>query len=154
MKFKVTKRQIIKALKTEPLLPGSFVHDEHDYDDGNNSRFKNNIKCPVCAVGAILDCSIGNKVEGPKELDEIGHIITMKSGFWSTFGTKTAISAAKDMVDENPLSALSCLFESLMENSDMQTKKGFANAKARNILVNFVRKNFPSKLHLDTNCEY
>lgn len=47
MKYKISKKKVIKAIVTEPLASGRFF-DSLDYkgkDDG---------KCAVCAVGAVL----------------------------------------------------------------------------------------------------
>ncbi len=47
MKYKISKKKVIQAIVTEPLAPGRFF-DSLEYkgkDDG---------KCSVCAVGAVL----------------------------------------------------------------------------------------------------
>lgn len=181
MKLKLTRQQVIKAIKTEPLKSGAYFHEEYlssQIYDGNQwienpekGKFKNNTGCPVCAVGAILDTSLGKK-RSATDLDEIGRFMvgnptveTLTSNE-DHFGTeefisngnyvnvKTLIKVAERRVKERPLSSLSSLFEGLMDREEMQTNLGYANYRARRILVNFIKKNFPTKLVIDTKETY
>lgn len=48
MKYKISKKKVIEALLTEPLGAGSF------FDSPSDTWTKDDGKCGVCAVGAIL----------------------------------------------------------------------------------------------------
>lgn len=173
MKFEVTKKQILKAIKTEPLKAGKYIHySEYSYYLGRNIEEpkydSSKTNCAVCAVGAILDCSLGDKMN-PDELDNMGFKLVP----FPVFDELTYLSEDIEILDSSrhsirkltgvaekavnlghPLSALSSLFEGLMGRRDMVTMEGLANYRARRILSNFVNKNFPSKLTIDTKKEY
>jgi hypothetical protein len=159
MKFQVTKRQIIKAIKTQPLKPGRWVHSSL-----YNLKFKNNVKCPVCAVGAILDMSVGaifNRLDLIcLALDLMTYTHLDNSNFYdgSHFNPRKQdhlIRKAKErLIEGTYLSALSGLYEGLSRIPGMKIKKGFSNAKLRGILIDFVRKNFPDKLTINTANRY
>jgi hypothetical protein len=177
MKFTVTKQQVIKALRTEPLMNEAFIHySQYSHGGGKDAkRFKNNTNCAVCAVGSILDCSLGKKLS-LERLGEIGESITkvacpsdredLDVENESTFsftdisdlnGLKkvASLAAEKGFL----MSGLSMLFEGVMDLDrtgigQYKNLDGTANRKAREILVNFVKKSFPSKLVIDTKKEY
>lgn len=159
MKFSVTKRQVIKAIETEPLLSGTWVHTSEE-----DSKFKNNTQCPVCAVGSILDIGLGKHVS-PSEIDEIGSMLVREATFAccalengqevNTFNTSDLKTKAKELAKKGEyLSALSGLYEGLSQRDEMKTQYGFANNRLRRILINFVKTNFPGKLNIDTRKEY
>lgn len=166
MKFEVTRRQVVKAIKTEPLKGRSWFHDE-EFD---KKDFKNNTGCAVCAVGSILDCSLG-KTHSAEELGYVARqivknptledlnmsmdheeIVSITNG--NEVPVRELIKVATKVSVQDPLSALSSLFEGLMDREEMQTNGGMANYRARRILVNFVKRNFPTKLKLNTKNQY
>ncbi len=171
MKFNVTKRQVIKALNTEPLMGGAFVHSE-DFEEGKNP-YKNNSKCAVCAVGAVMDFTIGKMVDSNK-LDSIARSLTKTCAMndsnleeitGDVYYDKRDLGDAKKVAKKAasmglPMSGLSILFEHLMDvgyysvDKTYRNKNGTANAKAREILINFVKSNFPSTIKIDTKKEY
>lgn len=173
MKFTVTRQQVVKALKTEPLMSGSWIHINRD-DNGvaikDKAKYKNKTGCAVCAVGSILDCRLGNKM-GLEQLARLGSNIVEAptkderyeileddqipdSGGEIDLKYLKALAKAA-MKNKLPMSALSILFEGLMDldYSKYQTQEGLANRKAREILINFVKSNFPTKLVIDTKRE-
>lgn len=164
MKIKLTKAQIVRALQTEPLKAGSFVH----FEEQDVELFKNKTGCATCAVGSLLDCSIGSK-QNAEKVSSIARQLTR----WATFtdfsndpvldGTKSVyrastrelVAAARKIARQgNYLSALSSLFEALSERGNMTTESGLAGYRLVNILVNFVKSEFPNRLVLDTNKSY
>lgn len=181
MKMKVSRRQVILALKREPLYAGAFIHVP-DKDDGSisdmrgrggiqNPQFDNQLGCAMCAVGSILSCGVNPEkfktFDSLRKLNQVGQRIikhaTMRdltsyedkecliNGQDET--TRRLVAAARKEVKATPLSALSSLFEALMDKEEMVTSQGLANYKARRVLVNFVKKNFPATLVIDTKAK-
>lgn len=185
MRIKITRKQILQAIMNEPLKSGKFIHHQDEtierLDNGNfklvpNPEFEKyatNTKCAVCAVGSILDLTLGKKI-APKDLNLIGQAITTVAVFndapragafkeiadrAENFDRRTPVNtllrtARKVARKGKRLSALSSLFESLMEKKDMRTSRGFANKKAREILVKLVKTTFPVTLVLNTENSY
>src|SRR5665213_3182416 len=113
MKMTVTKRQVLKAIQTEPLLTGSFIHTSHI----NRKRFKNNVHCPVCAVESIFSCT-ASKNANANSVDELARSMvgqyTFPSGGDVPFASlREVLEKASEMVNRQPLSALSSLFEAV-----------------------------------------
>lgn len=174
MKISLTKRQVIRALQTEPLMAGSYIHDD-EYDDNGVALapYKNNTGCAVCAVGSLLDCSVGKKFKKSNLLSELGQIgsgittsaVLHDSESWMNDenGTKsfhelsirelTAL-ARKEAKAGRYLSALSGLFEAISDIDGYTTNRGLANYRLVNILVNFVKAEFPGKLVINTRKQY
>ena len=162
MKFTVTKNQIIKAIKTEPLKSGNLYF----IDYANCSDYiNNNTHCAVCVVGSILSFRLGNTYT-PLRLNNIASDLT-KFAFINkltaedrTFDInnqptlRKTIRVAAAHAKKRPLSTLSSIFEYIMRRPGMINDSGYANYKARRIMVNFVKKNFPAKLQLNTSKEY
>lgn len=144
-KVVVTRREIIKALRTEPLQAGTFCtlgqgdhfHCSIDGEVGDSD-------CKVCAVGAIFRSKFK-----PYHLDV--------EYFDDTVSTAVDIAYVlfddKEMVyrklnEKDYLSALSVYFEALVEKK-MKNKalgsRAFVKVTPamRENLVNFVKKNFP-----------
>lgn len=176
MKINLTKRQVIKALRTEPLMAGEFFHkySNYTYDDDGNAieiKYNNNNNCAVCAVGCLLNSSkLGEDVMAGKnklslgKLDQIARNLTEDVVFKDEDGDVMSLSAltvtgvvnmAREKAkDGQYLSALSSLFEALSVRDGYTTSKDLANYRLVNILVNFVKAEFPSKLVLDTKKKY
>jgi hypothetical protein len=147
----VTKRQVLKAIQTEPILPGSFVHTANI----NAKRYKNSVHCPVCAVGAIFSHTSKKGVDA-ESVDALARNTVMQYTFddRSTYydgSLKELLKEAEKIVERHPLSALSSLFEALGNQDRYTTSKGFANLRLRRILAAFVTEYFPEKLVLDTD---
>ena len=148
MKTTVTRRDVLKALRTEPLRGGTYVH----VGSVDSKLFKNNSQCAVCAVGSILDLSIGHKFSA-EEMDSIGCGLVKTPVAMNTELSVKEIVEDATAASQNgyPLSGLSILFEGLFVKSHYRTKGHLANSKLRLRLVKFVKKNFPAKLTFDTD---
>ncbi len=170
MKITLTKRQVIQALQTEPLMSGSYIHNDDVDDNGNvlNQHFKSKTGCAVCAVGSLLDFSIGTK-NNSEELCSIGSSITSSAVFGDSevytdddtgkslyeYSVREVIALArKEAANGRYLSALSSLFEELSNRDGMTTNNGLAGYRLVNILVNFVKAEFPAKLVINTKKRY
>lgn len=157
MLIKITKEEVIQAMKTEPLAAGTFFHNSNlagakcsylTYEV-MQEKYSNNLGCPVCAVGAIIDTKVKEHNISLTDANIISkNIVTIPIGISPEY----LISKGKY------LSALSCLFESTCVpgispalDHKYTTKKGLANYKTRRILIDFVRKNFPTELEIDTD---
>jgi len=169
MKIKLTKRQVIRALETEPLRSGAYVHleqNEGEYDMNGKfikTVYKNNTECAVCAVGSLMDCSIGTK-KTPRQINRIAERLTtfphmrdsddMYVDLRGT-GVRGVIAYARARARNGQyLSALSGLFEALADRKGYTTLDGLAGYRLRNILIQFVKSEFPTKLVLNTEKKY
>lgn len=56
----ITKEQVIKALKTEPLKAGNWITLGRSGPDGEWIEYDDS-SCPVCAVGAVLRNTLDEK---------------------------------------------------------------------------------------------
>lgn len=158
MKITATKAQVIKAMKKEPLFAGSWV------DSDAPMRTKNKIGCAVCAVGGVLEMCM--KRPDAMDIDSIashvvrdGRAFTSKRSVYDSHGNVDYVRyslkelknlAAQYIADGEPLTALSSLFEALADDEKYVNQDGTANRKMREILVNFVKSNFPKKVIIDT----
>lgn len=121
--MKITRRQVINALRTEPLTHGTWV-----YQDGFNGPSKET-ECPVCAVGAVLrKAGLSNY-----EIDQAGNALMDN-------GSVTSDTAVADYLANGLyLNALSCEFESRrIHGKALKATKAF-----RERLITWVKKNLP-----------
>lgn len=143
MKFTVQKEQVIKALMTEPLMPGSFTWPAFE---GYNSGYG----CPVCAVGSIFSSTVSLHHIGPRQADDICcNILHSYSGtddIRLNTRVQTLLSSAKY------LSALSTFFETcaVYHPEKYLDSDELANDVFRKILVDFVQEKFPDSIEIDT----
>ena len=129
MKYKISKKKVIEAICTEPLKAGDFFHGSTKKDNG---------KCSVCAVGAIL-----------------------RKTKQKTFSANDAVEATKDYFTEyelgdayrsgNFLSILSCEFE-WADNEIIFGKHGIDNADdfLRLHCLNIIEAFCPEVLEFET----
>lgn len=119
----VTKKTILKAIATEPLIGGSFVLSA---DDERKD-------CSVCAVGAVL------RRAGMKnsEIYDFGRVM-VDSGPCAN----REESIPEVLKDGEFLHALSLKFEA-------QSDRTGYGKRTRNVLANFVKKHFPHRIKLD-----
>lgn len=125
--YKITKKQVIKALETEPILKAG-----HFFKDDSKT-------CAVCAVGAVLrQCRVtpllsdGNAYDFFASSSDVGYRPYLEDGQNDAF----------DLSESAPLTGLSVLFETLK-------KQKMSNTYIRTELINFVCATFPEVLTLD-----
>lgn len=148
MKFTVTKAQVVRALETEPILPGTFVSSGYD-----KCGYNNNFKCPVCAVGSILSSTRDQHFLDAAEANYyllciVEHYHGCKLDYMDSV-------IGELLAKERWLSALSVLCESisdneLLTNSHKYLDNEFANPEFRKLLIDFVDTNFPQEFEIDT----
>lgn len=136
----VTKEQVIKALKNEPLKPNYWFHTS-DIGTTPNS-------CPVCVVGAVLR-------------NACGVLPTSKCSFLNKFGTcKSVMDGPIDLKEEYlhsrntsettpPLNALSSYFETACI---VAVEAGYLIKEAmpiiREEMINYVNEEFPEDFEI------
>lgn len=135
--YTITKKQVIKALETEPILQaGKFFHT---YEEENKKI------CKVCVVGAVIRQNV-------PELVSVNIWPSNLSSRLNTFGS--FIPRDMDYSDfkeqalrsRHPLNSLSIFFEGLKEIRYMGyvNDEGFLRAE----LVNFVCATFPESFEI------
>ena len=170
MRLNVTRKQVIEALRTEPLRGNKWFHIKMSEITGRaiiDKKMTNNSKCAVCAVGSILDCALG-KTEEANDLNQFASDIVTHAnidGFIGDYNTDIAYGDKKGKKlrstrdpkklfaiatlaskDGMHLSGLSMLFEGLYKQKRFRRKGRIANKRLRDILVKFVKQNFPKRL--------
>lgn len=139
----VTRRTVIKALRTEKLRANNFFHTDNTLS-----------KCAVCAVGAVLRSSLTQ--EQLRDAD----------GYNATRGVYSGCDTEKEVQEKtrceinegNYLGALSVYFESLARRFARKGRGERANleqveavnwtSRRREKLVDFVKKNFPKTIEI------
>jgi len=120
----ITRSEILKAIRTEPLVSGNFVQTE-------NNKEKN---CAVCAVGAVLRIAGQNNTE----IHSFGEQL-MYEGVCSS---QPHYVILEELKERRYLHALSMKFEFYA----FRLGKG---KRTRKLLANFVKKNFPKVIKLN-----
>lgn len=131
----MTRRQVIRALRTEKLAGGYFV-DHYIWNDKKFTSFPSESKdCTVCAVGALLRyCGMSNS----KISDW-----TDKFGDFGAFDPTYIGASTQELLDNKQyLHALSFEFETVVE----KLGKG---KRMREHMVKFVKNNFPKTIKID-----
>ena len=131
--MQVTRRQILRAIRTEKLKPGSFLHEKRIRKGFEEYDYVSDKTCKVCAVGAVL------RVAGVKNelIDSLGYSVCKTSAIDSAGDEEASIQEGDFM------GALSVKFEKLAE-------KHGTGKRTREKLCKFVKDNFPKKVKLDT----
>ena len=131
--MRVTRREILKAIRTEKLQGGAFIQTRSDYpyivDD----------TCKVCAIGAVLR----QKGIPSESIENMAYAITSDDfaiGPDDCFASTNEFEAIKAKAYMN---ALSLRFEKL-------AKKSGTNKKTREALCRFVKRYFPKSIYI--NC--
>lgn len=148
--MKITRAQIIKAIKTEPLEGGQWINRTYDADGYISQLYWDRPadvqECKVCAVGAVLRSCVPGITPN--------RIIDFGSGLYYSDGgigaSATDIRQARDEVrDElalnnpNYILMLSRMFESYWRHyQDDRRQLGYT----RKALVKFVQNNFPKSI--------
>lgn len=133
MKKSITKKQIMRALKDEPLLKRKeWFQSTSDVEGVNFSVLRyNKIDCAVCAVGCVLRAMSFEKWARQRKLSL--NSLGIRAIAFSPLDRVVARSIKENLRRKNYLSALSRYFE---------------GGKTREQCIAFVNKNFPSKLTL------
>jgi len=136
-KRKTTDRKdVLKAIKNEPLATGNWVNE-------SGFSYPNQKKCDVCAVGAVLrQAGFSNY-----DIGDFGEDL-MATGEASAYGDKKQQEKLiRSYLDrENFLHALSIKFEG-------QANRTGTGKRTRDILMKFVKENFPKRIKLEHGLE-
>lgn len=139
MKKTISKRDIIKALQTEPLFPGSWIETGRTTDPN----------CQVCAVGAVLRSAA--KVPGYL-ISDLGNGI-----LWHSYDvapdtesyTVARRKAVRYCKQKAYLAGLSLFFESLWESYPRELYYDEKIKSVRKTLIRFVMTHFPNRISME-----
>lgn len=140
---RVTKARIIKALRTEPLCPGSWISSAYKTIAGKKG-------CTVCAVGAVLRNTLSKKTT-TDELWDVANMAVSDGEFTPIESFQTYRKAKKRAVEElksrpnAEMAALSLYFESLcmIEDDDATFLiRPSKMKKIRALCIEFVQQHF------------
>jgi hypothetical protein len=137
--MRITKQQIIEAIRTEPLSPGFWIQG----DDA---------ACAVCAVGGVLRAAGC----GPEKIRAIGSELV---GVGCVPREEDPYLARRLVSEGQYLAALSCVFEGLaIEHLDLEwcedvldrtlEQRARAGDAAREPLIAFVEETFPDSIEI------
>lgn len=131
--MKITKEQVLTAIKTEPLKAGSFLRA-----DGKPIN-----ECEVCAVGAVMRNVLNNKIEDEDDFHKLCGRVTREQ----------FIDNDVDVLlkNENYLGALSNYFEEMIDCKTWVPGDINLIATQDDIkeLVTFVEENFPEEFEVN-----
>jgi len=149
-RFTLTKKQVIRALKTERLTGGAWVDM---YGALTREEIVNKDNCSVCAVGAVLRHAFEGRITGI-EIDAIGSKL---GGLGRTadlgYASDVIYIIAGQSVKRHPLLGLSQLFETLYFSKYqlygvLGKGRGPKMRALKKGLVTFVKKHFPEKFSI------
>lgn len=120
-KLRITKKQVLKALDTEPLGAGSWI--SKDPEQGI---------CTVCAVGAVLRL----KGQSGSLIERYGN--TLLDSLYIVDSSAGIVDIKESLRDKQYLAALSGKFESMLMESNYPTRRQVTALKK------WVEKNFPT----------
>lgn len=131
--MKITRKQVLMAVRYEPLTSGNWVR----YDDAGKS-------CGVCAVGATLrKCGVVDK-----NISALAcNIFEATNEYTRSFDEPVtdAKLVSKHLSHKNYLAALSCYFEGVVAPKYNITAVNIAPPEAREELATWVEKNIPAR---------
>lgn len=147
----LTKKLIIQALKTEPLKPGSW------FASTKGENFKT---CKVSAVGAVIRHSFTTQQIRTLHVHNRRSLCLAMQPYWRRSLDRSAAgwgaTMMADLVDQqvtaeldkkNYLGALSMWFEFYYQHVE------FKRLGTREGLVDFVRKNFPTRFKVTVDVD-
>lgn len=140
--MKFTRRQIIAALRTEPLEAGQWIKVDDlscsiDFED-NIKAAKSLTNCTVCAVGSVLR---KNTTLSAKQITQRLSLIQAYSEF-NCDSSASMTDIVYLLKNEDYLMALSAYFESTIPDKARYGKRH------RERLVKFVKDNFPTQIEI------
>jgi hypothetical protein len=139
----ISRRDILTAIRNEPLNTGSFVNPKGVGPDGVEGGLGSveDKNCTVCAVGAVLrKAGLSNREieEFGEALGDLGPITPTRYEIYSDVK-----GGLKELLKEKKyLHALSVKFEG-------QAHKTGVGKRTRKVLSLFVKKNFPKRIRLN-----
>jgi hypothetical protein len=165
--YTISKKYLIKVLKSEPLLPGDWI----------STNAKKGETCAVCAVGSIVRTLLNHSRSEEQMRRACFHVTN--NAFGATgfremmFKTKNTSRTFKHFVNEyGPMAALSSYFEHLGEKTritqefsdledrrdeivgtqfDREVNKLLKKSKQELVpkIIEMVELHFPDTIHLD-----
>jgi hypothetical protein len=155
----IKKSDVIKSLKTEPLLKstGNWVTvsgvDRNDTDDdapyvsakGRLRDLNKKKGCHVCAVGAVIRSHLAVD-QTPLSLQRACEA-AVKYGAGSEYDDLNEALAGAEKKLHVPMTALSHLFESLSQGFFYEDK--LSPDEVRSECISFVKKHFPDVIEVD-----
>lgn len=144
-KITITRRQIIKALQTEPLRPGHYAKES------------TNKGCTVCAVGGVMRQIF--KVDLKTSVGLLDNLCSFAVDADRNGDIHTSMLSATDDPDESLaagayLTALSAQFETLCTTRNVVDPETYEfNARkipaVRKLLIAWVKENLPASFEAD-----
>lgn len=136
MKNTISKKDILKAINTEPLAYGEWVKMDKD-GSGWPTIISSDKNCSVCAVGSILrQAGLTNKRIHDFGFEMLHHGSVTANDPYLEHSLKDALK------NKEYLHALSIKFEN-------QANKIGVNKRTRSALTKFIEVNFPNRIKLD-----
>lgn len=138
-KVKLTRAEIILAIKTEPLSPGTWINGEPDEKD-----------CQVCAVGGVLRRRYGDVMD-EDELNSLANDLTNYGAAAPDDDEDKQDVLSRLLGRDSYLNALSYKFEWLCDDAGIEEEDIIRkNNRVRADLVAWVRKNLPKEFTAST----
>lgn len=158
MKRVITRKQIIKALQTEPLRAGNWISSSSETYTWYHLAKRT--KCTVCAVGGVLRSSLGNELTC-NQIASFGVNLALNEEAISPFVTEARqlfskkdlkaifLDGKKRLKKYSQLTVLSYVFESVYQAYGLDrcrtSGRGPKMRALRNSMVKFVEANYPTK---------
>ena len=129
--MRITRKEILKAIRTEKLKGGAFIEERYVYDTFGEYDYVVDNKYKVCAVGAILR----QKGISDDKIQDTAYIAT----FLSDVGDNGDLEGALEVKDY--MGALSIKFERLYRSYG-------GGKRTKEKLAQFVKANFPKEIRI------
>ena len=151
---KVSKEQVIEAIKTESLRPGTW------FDVNFNEVKQKDEVCHVCAVGAVFRSCLSKKNEeedsyemcdfNSSEVEREKSNLDPSGNCWYSSTEECLLTAKKELKKNTAyLKTLSHVFESLCMMRDAHSRHQIYRIKK--ILIEFIEENFPKHIKVPVN---
>lgn len=150
---KVSKEQVIEAIKTESLRSGNWI--DYEFDPVKQE----DVVCHVCAVGAVFRSCLSKNEEKnsyeicdfiSSEVEKEKSDLDPSGNFWYSSTEECLLTAKKELKKNKAyLKTLSHVFESLCMMRDVHSRHQIYRIKK--ILIEFVEENFPKYIKVPVN---
>ncbi len=173
-KFRISKQDVIEAIRTEPLLaPGSWMTtwDKDNDSTGDWSSLEGtttssapnpSVECRVCAVGAVIRRIIDTDTPLSKGRFFINENLNFSYNVTSLglVPKEELFQRGAALAKHKPWNALSIVFETLAQTHGLKAPNRGANRaryrealqNVRTDLVEFVEKHMPEDLVFNSKC--